>query len=126
MKTHPWNIYEDQLFRVGYGLPLWHPEPNSYDDDLGDVPVEVGSVGWKHNGKFKVLFNSMRPEDHPVNRRGIPTDFVMLGSDNPVSIDTSDKIQQDVIASRTLKRVEARIEGRLRCVVSSSRISKSP
>ena len=67
--TAPWEIYAEQLFPLGYGHPLWIPEPNGRE-------VHIGDVGWLNEGAFRPLFNTTKPEDHPLNSRGgVPESF---------------------------------------------------
>ena len=108
MTTCPWNIYQTQLFHLGYGLPLWHPEPSSYEDQEPDVPIEIGTVGWmSNNGGFRPVFNCMKPEDDTVNRRGVPRDFKKLDG---VYIGGEDDIHQAVLSSHSVDAVEVRVE----------------
>lgn len=65
----PWDIYAEQLSPLGYGHPLWVPEPSQ---DTG--AVRIGDVGYLRAGGFCALFNCMhRATADPVNRRaGVP------------------------------------------------------
>ncbi len=72
MSTSPWDIYAEQLFSLGYGYPLWIPEPNQHEVDIGDV-------GWIQDGEFCTLLNTRKPEDSPVNiDKGVPPHFDMF------------------------------------------------
>lgn len=69
---HPYEVYASQLIHLGYGHPLWNPEPAESD------PVEIGDVGFVSEGRFHRLFNAIRSKDHPMNLRGVPDGFVQL------------------------------------------------
>ena len=98
MSTTPWDIYADQLFPVGYGHPLWIPEPNERE-------VQIGDVGWLKEGEFRALFNSMKPSDDPINAKGVPAGFSLFRPPN-LSVGKCDKIIQDVVCSRSIRIFE--------------------
>lgn len=66
------EIYASQLVHLGYGHPLWHPEPTKFGD------VEIGDVGYVDDGCFYRLFNAIRSMDDPANKDGVPADFIPL------------------------------------------------
>lgn len=66
------EIYASQLVHLGYGHPLWHPEPTKFGD------VEIGDIGYIDDGCFYRLFNAIRSRDDPVNKDVVPTGFVQL------------------------------------------------
>ncbi len=103
MNTTPWDIYAEQLFPVGYGHPLWHPEPQRRRE------ANVGDVGWLKEGELRPLFNSMKPESDPVNPMGVPTDFTEFNPHN-VSIGERNKITQHIVYSRSIHNMEAGAE----------------
>ena len=105
--TTPWSIYQKQLFSVGYGLPLWHPEPNEADRVRGEpVPISVGSVGYMRNGKLHVLFNSTASEDSPVNKHGVPADYEPFPiDDGHTYVPVDDQILQEIVLSRNVKKI---------------------
>lgn len=65
-------IFAEQLVGRGHGLPLWRPEPTKFGEVL------IGDVGFVDEGAFYRLFNAMRRQDDPINRRGVPEEFVVL------------------------------------------------
>ena len=65
------NLLAAELVGAGLGYPLWCPEPDERE-------VEVGDVGYVHDGFFVQLFNVMFPSTHPFNAQGVPQDFVPL------------------------------------------------
>ncbi|TFK89205.1 WD40 repeat-like protein [Polyporus arcularius HHB13444] len=100
MSTTPWDIYAEQLLPVGYGHPLWIPEPNERE-------VEIGDVGWLNNGEFRALFNSMKPHDDPINLdKGVPPDFKVFNPRN-LSIHNTERIGQKMVCSRSINAADA-------------------
>ncbi|TBU44308.1 hypothetical protein BD309DRAFT_42643 [Dichomitus squalens] len=66
-----WDIYAEQLFTLGYGHPLWVPEPCV---ESGEICI--GDVGYLRAGGFRFIFSSMKEQDHPRNTRiGVPQGF---------------------------------------------------
>lgn len=66
------TTYAEQLVGRGYGLPLWHPEPTKFGE------VQIGDVGYVDDGCFYRLFNAIRPASDPLNKWGVPENFVEL------------------------------------------------
>ena len=69
-ELHAWDIYAKELQPLGYGYPLWHPEPSPEHGE-----VQLGDVGCVRNGRFEFLFNCMCAADEPINARGVPRHF---------------------------------------------------
>ncbi|KAI1781683.1 hypothetical protein LXA43DRAFT_908057 [Ganoderma leucocontextum] len=106
MSTKPWDIYASQLFPIGYGHPLWMPEPTS----TSGREVCIGDVGWLKEGEFRALFNSMNDADHPINQeKKVPRDFQVFCPPN-LSIGRSDKITAQMVCSRSITANEAQAE----------------
>ncbi|KAI0715783.1 hypothetical protein C8T65DRAFT_726491 [Cerioporus squamosus] len=79
-KLKAWDIYAKELRDLGFGYPLWVPEPSPESGE-----VQLGDVGYLSQGKFCFLFNCMRGADDPVNRKGVPEGFeVFEPPDGPV------------------------------------------
>ncbi len=94
----PWDIYSKQLISIAYGYPLWDPEP-----EQGLADMEIGAVGWLHEGRFRQLFNAMKPEDDVVQkRRGVPAGFTPLERSELDIIGPDSYIRQPVLASRSI------------------------
>ncbi|KAI0701530.1 WD40 repeat-like protein [Cerioporus squamosus] len=71
MATTPaYDIYTKQLFGLGYGYPLWFPEPAQGHE------INIGDVGYLFQGAFYRLFNATLPEDDPSHREwGVPDHY---------------------------------------------------
>ena len=63
------GIYAHQLVGRGYGLPLWYPD---------QTQAELGDVGFIDHGCFYSIFNIFRPQDDPLNSKGVPEGFTPL------------------------------------------------
>lgn len=66
------ELYASQLVDLGYGHPLWYPEPTK------DGVIEIGDIGYIDDGSFRRLFNALCDEKDPVNEAGVPSGFVRL------------------------------------------------
>ena len=105
MASRPCDIYAEQLFPLGHGHPLWIPEPNNNGRE-----IDIGDVGWLKDGDFRSLFNSMKPEDDPVNAaKGVPLDFEVFNPRN-ISIGTYPRITQPAVCSRSVRILEESTE----------------
>lgn len=101
MRTSPWDIYAEQLSHLEYGHPLWVPDPPP-----GSASVEIGDVGWIHEGEFHPLFNAFRGEDASQPRGGVPIDHVPLDIHACTIAGPRDKITQPVLCSRSIRRAD--------------------
>ena len=65
------SLYQNELTHLGYGKPVWEPNP----DILYDC-IRIGDVGYFHNDQFLPLFNILPPasggDDLDRNHRGLP------------------------------------------------------
>lgn len=67
-----WKIYEEELERLGNGLPRWFPEPLS-----GAGQIKIGDVVFQDSeGEWHGLFNVM--DGTPIRGRDLPEDFTPL------------------------------------------------
>ena len=99
MSTHPWDIYAEQLLPVGYGHPLWLPEPSSRE-------IELGDVGWLKEGGFHPLFNSMNASEDSINReRGVPSAFAMFNLQN-LYISEDENLAQPIVYSKSIRTTD--------------------
>ncbi|KAM5540307.1 hypothetical protein V8D89_006126 [Ganoderma adspersum] len=104
MSVKPWDIYAKQLLPLGYGHPLWMPEPNSGRE------VFIGDVGWLNTGEFRALFNSMEEAVHPTNQeKKVPLGFQVFRPSN-LSIRKSAKITDHMVCSRSIHASEVRAD----------------
>ena len=71
----PRDIYQLELDKYKYGLPLWIPEPAIQDGD----EIRIGDVGYvDEHGQFHRFFNVTVDADHPLNEAGLPDNFEIL------------------------------------------------
>ena len=98
MSTFPWDIYASQLWNTGFGHPLWIPEPNERE-------VEIGDVGWLKKGEFRPLFNSRKPEGDPTNQKGVPRAYKMFNPKNS-SVLESTPIMQKMVCSQSIHKFD--------------------
>lgn len=98
------DVYARQLFRLGFGYPLWDPEPPRGEVFVGDI----GFVG--NDGSFHRVFNATLQETDPNNRFGVPAGY------NPFSL--TSEFQNDnrpgalapgALCSKTIKQISARV-----------------
>ncbi|KAI1790659.1 hypothetical protein LXA43DRAFT_890644 [Ganoderma leucocontextum] len=55
------SISLEQLFALGHGYPLWHPDI----ERVRGLDVKIGDVGYLHDGTFIRIFNATLSADHP-------------------------------------------------------------
>jgi hypothetical protein len=58
------RLYRNELTHLGYGNPVWEPNPDTLYDR-----VRIGDVGYFQNEKFVPLFNILPPDDSTRHRR---------------------------------------------------------
>ncbi|KAE9388461.1 hypothetical protein BT96DRAFT_836207 [Gymnopus androsaceus JB14] len=87
------EVYSRLLLPQGRGYPLWKPRsdssnlPKEYKRD----GVHIGDVGFLNIfGGFEFLFNVCHPANHPLNARGVPSDFEALELDQNEISDSLD------------------------------------
>lgn len=61
-----YNVYADQLYKLGKGYAQWQPEPTKFGEIL------LGDVGFLREGSFYRLFNILHDSDHPINAEAYP------------------------------------------------------
>ena len=84
---------------LGYGHPLWGPEPCS---EFGEV--RLGDVGWLSEGRFHLLFSSMHGPDDPVNsKRGVPREFQVFVPPKNMVYHQESEITQSQLHSRSIQ-----------------------
>ncbi len=73
-----WDIYQQQLSKLGYGQPLWNPSPQS-----ADAEIEIGSVLYTATpGEYTLLFNTAKPAEDASQSKGVPVDFTPFAPKN--------------------------------------------
>lgn len=102
----PWDIYAEKLFPLGYGHPLWIPEPSR---EFGEV--RIGDIGYLLDGRFCFLFNCMLPAGDPVNKQGTPVDFRPLEVPSGSTRETPDEITQPLLQSEGIHSVAVAGQG---------------
>lgn len=96
--TPAWDIYARELMPLGFGHPLWGPEPC-----LQFGEVRLGDVGYLRDGRFRFLFNTMRDAEDPVNvQRGVPSGFEVFDPPDPMIVHDLNEITQTEIHSKNL------------------------
>ncbi|KAI0635543.1 hypothetical protein C8Q77DRAFT_1039062, partial [Trametes polyzona] len=96
----PWDIYAERLFSLGYGYPLWAPEPS-----LQFGEVRIGDIGYLSEGRFHFLFNCTVPEDDPINVRGVPPGFEAMTVDVTAVEEHPNEIVQPQLRSQGLHSI---------------------
>ncbi len=102
MNSPPWDIYAKQMFHHGYGYPLWVPDPAP-----GTPSVEIGDVGWRMEGAFHPLFNSMKQSDEPQPRGDVPLDYIPFPKAKAILDGPRMRISQSVLCGRSLHCLDA-------------------
>ncbi|KAI0659505.1 hypothetical protein C8Q70DRAFT_1044986 [Cubamyces menziesii] len=102
MSTPPWDIYAEQLEPLGYGYPLWTPDPAP-----GAAQVDIGDVGLIKDGEFIALFNIFRGEDEGQPRGCVPIGHVPLDISKVEVVGPRDKISQSPLYSRSIRVTNA-------------------
>ncbi|KAI0323503.1 hypothetical protein GY45DRAFT_1349778 [Cubamyces sp. BRFM 1775] len=102
MSTPPWDIYAQQLEPLGYGYPLWTPDPAP-----GAAQVDIGDVGFIKDGEFIALFNIFRGEGEEQPRGRVPTGHVPLDISNVEVVGPRDKISHSPLYSRSIRVTNA-------------------
>ncbi|OSC98124.1 hypothetical protein PYCCODRAFT_1471329 [Trametes coccinea BRFM310] len=101
MGNPPWKIYAEQLAPVGFGYPLWAPDPPP-----GTNPVELGDVGWVRRGEFVALFNACRAADDRQPLNAVPSGYEPLDPSTLVTRGPRESIRQEVLHSRSIKQLD--------------------
>ncbi|OBZ73114.1 hypothetical protein A0H81_06652 [Grifola frondosa] len=108
------DVYAEQLFHFGHGLPLWFPEPG----DSGEI--SIGDVGYIEKGRFYGLFNTMLPDDHKVNKRyGVPEPFECFEVPHNFKRSCPDAVKQDELRSESITPVDVSVGATAQTIVSA-------
>ncbi|KAI0715839.1 hypothetical protein C8T65DRAFT_707526 [Cerioporus squamosus] len=97
--NHSWDVYARELMSLGFGHPLWRPEPC-----LQFGEIRLGDVGYLREGRFRFLFKCMRIAEDPVNaRRGVPSGFEVFSPPDPMLTQDHNEITQTELHSKSLQ-----------------------
>ena len=95
-KTTPiWDVYQQQLFTLGYGLPLWDPEPTDYSQELSWGSVIYPTV----HGRYMHLFHAAK--DSPPAQQHAPAGHVKFERP-PVIFGPADTIKRATLFSKSV------------------------
>lgn len=112
----PWDIYARELGDLGFGHPLWVPEPLPEHGE-----IRLGDVGYLSQGRFCFLFNCMHDANDPINRNGVPDGFeVFVPPDGPAeesAITISNLIMDRMLLSRNVRSIDVGVNSSLRYVM---------
>ena len=108
------EVYATQLWALGYGHPLWGPEPST---QYGEI--RIGDIGYLKAGYFFFLFNCMLDEEDTVNSHlGIPPNFQVFRPPNRLAPRfCPDHITQSQLHSRSIRALSVSGGVSARCVV---------
>ncbi|PSS35524.1 hypothetical protein PHLCEN_2v1518 [Hermanssonia centrifuga] len=98
------TVYAEQLTSHSHGLPLWFPEP---EVDKGEV--QIGDVGWCHEGGFVRLFNVT--EHHGWHPDGLPEAFTPLVYHDRLNQMRESALEVGPITSTNVKTTKVEIHG---------------
>lgn len=95
------DVYAQQLFRLGYGYPLWNPEPPRGE-------VLVGDVGFISDGSFYRVFNATKSETDPENGFGVPDGYEPFSLTTDFSnVTRRGMLAPGALCSKTVKHLTA-------------------
>ena len=103
-KTRPaWDVYQEQLFSLEHGLPLWDPEPlPDYSQVLswGSVIYPADELG----GAYITLFHSAKGDSEEAK---LPRDYVKFEAP-PVTLTSIQTIKTPLLYSKAMsfKKIE--------------------
>ncbi|KAJ3554116.1 hypothetical protein NM688_g3274 [Phlebia brevispora] len=91
------EIYAEQLNSLSLGHPLWFPDPTAEGE------VQIGDVGYIHDGRFRRLFNITRGRDHRWNFRGVPEGFEPLDAIGGMRLNDRNFLSPGVLGSSSMR-----------------------
>ncbi|KAH9932551.1 uncharacterized protein B0H18DRAFT_871263 [Fomitopsis serialis] len=95
------GTYARELVGMGYGFPLWDPEPERHGEVL------IGDVGFLVKGRFHRLFNPTLPAEHVVNQVwGVPDVFEELKIPANLYSYKAAAISADTVCSRSFVKLD--------------------
>ena len=105
--AHEYRTYRKELRALGYGLPIYEPDPSGYDR------VRVGDVGRVTNaGYFERVFNVFYSGEHEFNRRfGVPEGFECVESESMRETTRLNEIKaHSCLRSEQIRSIEADVD----------------
>ncbi|KAK7687322.1 hypothetical protein QCA50_009828 [Cerrena zonata] len=100
----PAEVYQQNLSELGYGAPLWRPEPTGRKG-RPRAEVFIGDVGRINpsDGSWDRFFNVLKPASHQCNAEGVPKSFEVLdpAQTHPPRISPG-QLAPQVYSSRTI------------------------
>lgn len=101
----PPEIYASELATLGYGYPLWFPEPDPLKGE-----VQIGDVGFIKDGIFTRLFNICQDSGSPG---GVPPGLEPFGAIPPDFLQGRAHAIQGSVCSRSVvsQGAKATVEG---------------
>ncbi|KAI0707092.1 hypothetical protein C8Q76DRAFT_747948 [Earliella scabrosa] len=107
-----WDIYAKELLPLGYGHPLWGPEPSL---EFGEV--HLGDVGYLREGRFCFLFNALKPADSPAHEAlGVPEDFQIFKPPHLMLKQRQNEITQRQLHNKNLQSTAIAAAASVGCV----------
>ena len=106
----PWEIYSKTMFNY-YGFPLWHADPRPFDVEHNQREIELGSVGYVDQGKFRHLFNARKPKDHPCNDGRVPATFEVFNPEHLAIAGPKVYLRPSCHTSNSVQQVVMSVEG---------------
>ena len=107
-----WDIYAKELLPLGYGHPLWGPEPSL---EFGEV--HLGDVGYLREGRFCFLFNALKAADSPAHQAlGVPEDFQIFNPPHLMLKQRQNEITQRQLHNKNLQSTAIAAAASVGCV----------
>ena len=94
------KVYQQRLSELGYGTPLWRPEPSPFEVEIGDV----GRID-PRSGYWDRFFNILRPPGDPLNGRGVPAHFKPLYDEVSTVRQQAGQLQPMVYSTKTIRKI---------------------
>ncbi len=97
------SVYAEQLGMSRRGLPLWYPEPQNGE-------VEIGDVGLLHDGGFHRFFNVLFESEHPFNTvYGVPEHFQPLRAGMLPKTVRDPELDAGLLTSKSVKATQIQL-----------------
>ena len=100
------KVYQQRLSELGYGTPLWRPEPHPFEVVIGDV----GRID-PENGYWDRFFNVLSPAGNELNGRGVPRHFKPLLDEVSSVIQLQRQLQPIVYSTKSIRKINISVSG---------------